>query len=172
MDSLYHVKNEIVYVLSWWIVYALTEVLFCCLFRSLLRNPGNKHQTLLWVQKQFATRVHTLFSIYLLHLTFRNMSVSYWLLKFQALTIIIGCDFMSVGCEYEQAWKFIYTQTAFSIYSVNFFKPWTLSSINGITYSNLIPPSYVLCPKWTHYHSIFVKFMSGNHTLNMCTVPL
>ena len=32
------------YVLPWWTNSALTRVLFCQLFPSLLRNSGNKHQ--------------------------------------------------------------------------------------------------------------------------------
>ena len=42
--SLWHVRNEIMYVLSWQTVFALTWVLFWCLFPLLLRNLGNKHQ--------------------------------------------------------------------------------------------------------------------------------
>ena len=65
MDSLCRVRNKIMYVLLWRTVYALTRVLFWCLFPSLLRNSGNKNQiTLSWAHKQFATRVHTLFSIH------------------------------------------------------------------------------------------------------------
>ena len=44
MDSLSLVRNKIMYVLSWRTVSALTRVLFWCLFHSLLRNSGNKHQ--------------------------------------------------------------------------------------------------------------------------------
>ena len=44
MDSLCHVRNKIMYVLSWQTVSALTRVLFWCLFPPLLRNSGNKHQ--------------------------------------------------------------------------------------------------------------------------------
>ena len=44
MDSLCRVRNKIMYVLLWRTVYALTRVLFWCLFPSLLRNSGNKHQ--------------------------------------------------------------------------------------------------------------------------------
>ena len=44
MSSLCRVRNKIMYVLSWQTVYALTRVLFWCLFPSLLRNSGNKHQ--------------------------------------------------------------------------------------------------------------------------------
>ena len=44
MDSLCRVRNEIIYVLLWRTDYALTRVLFWCLFPSLLRNSGNKHQ--------------------------------------------------------------------------------------------------------------------------------
>ena len=43
MDSLCHVRNLIIYVLSWWTVSALTWV-FLCLFPSLFRKLGNKHQ--------------------------------------------------------------------------------------------------------------------------------
>ena len=44
MDSLCRKRNKIVYVLLWRTVYALIRVLFWCLFPSLLRNSGNKHQ--------------------------------------------------------------------------------------------------------------------------------
>ena len=44
MDSLCHVSNKIMYVLSGQIVSVLTRVLFWCLFPSLLRNSGNRHQ--------------------------------------------------------------------------------------------------------------------------------
>ena len=44
MDSLCHVRNKIMYVLSWRTVSAPTRALCCCLFTSLLRNAGNKHQ--------------------------------------------------------------------------------------------------------------------------------
>ena len=44
MDSLCHVRNKIMYVLSWRTVSALTRGLFLCLFPSLLRNSGNKHK--------------------------------------------------------------------------------------------------------------------------------
>ena len=44
MGSLCRVRNKIMYVLLWRTVYVLTRVLFWCLFPSLLRNSGNKHQ--------------------------------------------------------------------------------------------------------------------------------
>ena len=44
MDPSCRVWNKIMYVLSWRTVSALTRVLFWCLFPSLLRNSGNKHQ--------------------------------------------------------------------------------------------------------------------------------
>ena len=44
MDSLCRVRNKIMYVLFWRTVYALTRLLFGCLFPSLLRNSGNKHR--------------------------------------------------------------------------------------------------------------------------------
>ena len=44
MDSLCHVRNKIMYVLSWRTVSALTRVLFWYLFPLLLCNSGNKHQ--------------------------------------------------------------------------------------------------------------------------------
>ena len=44
MDSLCRVRNKIMYVLLWQTVYALTRVLFWCLFLSLLCKSGNKHQ--------------------------------------------------------------------------------------------------------------------------------
>ena len=44
LSSLCRVRNEIMYVLEWRTISALTRVLFWCLFPSLLRNSGNKHQ--------------------------------------------------------------------------------------------------------------------------------
>ena len=44
MHSLCHVRNKIMYVLSWRTVSALTRVLFWYSFPSLLHNLGNKHQ--------------------------------------------------------------------------------------------------------------------------------
>ena len=44
IDSLCRVRNKIMYVLLWRTVYALTRVLFWCLFPSLLHNSGNNHQ--------------------------------------------------------------------------------------------------------------------------------
>ena len=44
MDSLCRVRNKIMYVLLWRTVYVLTRLLFWCLFPSLLRTSGNKHQ--------------------------------------------------------------------------------------------------------------------------------
>ena len=43
-DSLCRIRNKIMYVLLWQTVYVLTGVLFWCLFHSLLRDSGNKHQ--------------------------------------------------------------------------------------------------------------------------------
>ena len=37
-------KYRIIYVLAWWTVYALTWVLFWCLFTELRSNEVNKHQ--------------------------------------------------------------------------------------------------------------------------------
>ena len=54
------------YVLEWRTVSALMKGLFWCLFPELRSNDGNKYQiTPEWAQKQFVTRVHTLF--YFLH---------------------------------------------------------------------------------------------------------
>ena len=44
LSRLCRVRNKIMYVLSRRTVSALTRVLFWCLFPSLLRNSGNKHQ--------------------------------------------------------------------------------------------------------------------------------
>ena len=44
LHSLRRVRNKMMYAHSWRTVYALTRVLFWCLFPSLLRNTGNKHQ--------------------------------------------------------------------------------------------------------------------------------
>ena len=44
IDSIYRIRNKIMYVLSWKTVSALTRVLFWHSLPSLLRNSGNKHQ--------------------------------------------------------------------------------------------------------------------------------
>ena len=44
MDSLCHVRNKLMYVLSWQTVSALTPVLFLCLLPLFLHNSGNKPQ--------------------------------------------------------------------------------------------------------------------------------
>ena len=67
MDSLCHVRNKIMYVLLWRTVYALkcyfgVYFLSCCTTWEI-----NTKITLSWAHKQFATRVHALFSIYSVH---------------------------------------------------------------------------------------------------------
>ena len=64
MDSLFRVRNKLIYVLTCLTVYVLTRVLFWSLFPSLLRNTKNTKITFSWAQEQFVTRVHTLFSMY------------------------------------------------------------------------------------------------------------
>ena len=65
LHSLCHVRNKVMYALSWPTVSALTQVLFWCLFPSLLRNLAKKHKrTISWALKQFVTRLYILFSIY------------------------------------------------------------------------------------------------------------
>ena len=44
LSSLCRVGNKTMYVFSWRIVSVLTRVLRCCLFHSVLRISGNKHQ--------------------------------------------------------------------------------------------------------------------------------
>ena len=57
-------KNIIMYVLSWRNVSVLTRVLFWCLFPSLLRNSGNKHQNNPLVSAETVRHSsYTLFSI-------------------------------------------------------------------------------------------------------------
>ena len=57
-------KNNLIYVLSWRPIYALTRVLFWCLFPSLLRNSRkNAKITLVWANNLFTTGVHALFFI-------------------------------------------------------------------------------------------------------------
>ena len=70
LDSLCRVRNKIMYVLWWRTVSALTWVLFWCLFPSLLRNAGNKHQNNPLVSAE--TVRHS--SIYIiLYITFDNV---------------------------------------------------------------------------------------------------
>ena len=52
------------YVLLWRTVYALTRVLFWCLFPSLLRNSGNKHQNNPLVSAQTVRHASTYIILY------------------------------------------------------------------------------------------------------------
>ena len=87
MDSLCRVRNEIMYVLLWRTVYALTQVLFWCLFPSsvILVFIINTKITLSWAHKQFATRVHTLFSMS--ELTMALFTRIYWSLALMNYSI-------------------------------------------------------------------------------------
>ena len=67
MYSLYHVRNEIMYVLLWRTVYALTRVLFWCLFPSLLRNSGNKHQNNTLMSAWIVRHASTYIILYIFH---------------------------------------------------------------------------------------------------------
>ena len=60
MDLLCHVRNKILYVLSWWSVSAPIRVYLPCRFAT---REINSKITLSWALKQFVTRVHTLFGI-------------------------------------------------------------------------------------------------------------
>ena len=61
-----HVRNKIMYVLSWKNVDALTWVLlFWCLFPSLLCNLGNKHQNNILVSASMVCPSTTYISFYI-----------------------------------------------------------------------------------------------------------
>ena len=64
MNSLFRVRNKIMYVQLWRTVYALTRVLFWCLFPSLLRNSGNKHQNNPLVSAQTVRHASTYIILY------------------------------------------------------------------------------------------------------------
>ena len=66
IDPLCHVTNKIMYVLSWRTVSALTRVLFWCLFPSLLRNSGNKHQNNPLVSAKTVRHASTYIILYIL----------------------------------------------------------------------------------------------------------
>ena len=65
-DSLYCVRNKMMYVLSWRTISALTRVLFWYLFPSLLRNSGNKHQNNPLVSAETIHHSSTYIILYLL----------------------------------------------------------------------------------------------------------
>ena len=65
MNLLCRVRNKLMYVLLWRTVYALTRVLFWCLFPSLLRNLGNKHQNNPPVSAQTVRHASTYIILYL-----------------------------------------------------------------------------------------------------------
>ena len=67
IDSLYRVRNEIMYVLSWRTVCALTRMLFWCLFPSVLRNSGNKHQNNTLVSTETVRHTCTYIILYIFH---------------------------------------------------------------------------------------------------------
>ena len=59
--------------LEWRTVSALTRGIFWCLLPGLRSNQGNTKITLEWAQKQFLTRLHTIF--YFLHMTNPQMTI-------------------------------------------------------------------------------------------------
>ena len=102
MGSLCRVRNKIMYGLSWQTVYALTRVLFWCLFPSLLRNSGNKHQNNpSWAHKQFATWVHTLFSMYFSYLCGQCVTLGYC--KYQHIDLN-PAFYGRNGSKYQYCW--------------------------------------------------------------------
>ena len=56
------------YVLSWRTVSALTRVLFCCLFSSLIDNSGNKHQNNTIVSTETVCHLSTYFILYMFYI--------------------------------------------------------------------------------------------------------
>ena len=66
MDSLCHVGNKILYVLSWRSVSVLTRVLFRGLFPSLLRSSGNKRQNNTLVSADIVRHSSTYIILYVL----------------------------------------------------------------------------------------------------------
>ena len=66
MDWLCRVRNEIMYVLSWRTVLALSQGLFWCLFPSLHRNSANKHQNKTLVSAETARHLNTYIILYIL----------------------------------------------------------------------------------------------------------
>ena len=66
MDSLCRVRNKIMYELLWRTNYELTSVLFWCLFPSLLRNSGNKHQNNTLVSAKTVRHASTYIILYIL----------------------------------------------------------------------------------------------------------
>ena len=67
MEPLCRVRNKIMYVLSRWTVSALTRVLIWCLFPSLLRNSGNKHQNNPLVSAETVRHSSTYIILYFQH---------------------------------------------------------------------------------------------------------
>ena len=55
------------YVLSWRTVSVLTQVLFLCLFPSLLRNSGNKHKNTTLVSAETVRHESPYIILYVIH---------------------------------------------------------------------------------------------------------
>ena len=67
MESLCRVRNRIMYVPSWRTVFALTLVLFWCLFPKLRSNEGNKHQNNTLVSAETVRHSSTYIILYICH---------------------------------------------------------------------------------------------------------
>ena len=65
VGSLGRVRNKIMYILSIRTVSVLTRVLFWCLFSSLLRNSGNRHQNYILVSAETVRHSSTYISLYI-----------------------------------------------------------------------------------------------------------
>ena len=122
MYSLCHVRNRMIYVLSWRTVSALTRVLFCYLFPSLLRNSGNKHQNNPLVSTQTVRHSSTYIIFYISHIIGPRYDGTLLYLYNQhiedewCMNDSINCDILdnglsSVPSDYLKPYKPIVSQT-------------------------------------------------------------
>ena len=100
MDSLCRVRNKIMYVLSWRTVSVLTRVSFWCSFSSGTREINTKI-TLSSALKQFVTRVHISFYIYVM---FGEKYIIYYWIDTLWLKINMYRDYTRQVWMYTQAY--------------------------------------------------------------------
>ena len=121
LSSYCRVRNKIMCVLSWWTVSALTQVLFWCLFPSLLRNSRKTHQNNLLVSAETVHHSSTYIILYV---------------SFEILSYFKGSDHVWAVCKkhWNKLTLWILTLNllvSMAIYAITLY-PWFIKCINKL----------------------------------------
>ena len=105
--GLYHVRNVMMYVRSWWTVSALTRVLFWYLSPSLLHNSGNKHQNNPFVSTETVCHSNTYIILYIftetiLPIELISWTCGYFVCQQAHLSLLENCHLLSYDKNIRQ----------------------------------------------------------------------